>query len=260
MPGSPVAAVERVLIRARTYSRSVVMMSVPFAGRAALPFNTANSAAPPRPPARPMSRLDAELAKLTPPAEALLSNCQPHAAGQTPTCCMRRRNCTPSSLPITTTRAADWADSRPHPAQGAHRRRRWRRFPTYYVMELRQGHGGHRCAHDAVGGQEVAASKWLAEAEVEESTRPNMPAPIYWRAAGLSCAGGTTPKTSLRCIRLRAAPSMCRQYSSAAKAGLGRLSNPGRRGRMQKSACTRMLGFRGWRGRRPLGAAGAAQR
>jgi pimeloyl-ACP methyl ester carboxylesterase len=121
--GSPVAAWS-ALIRPDIF-RSVVMMSVPFAGVLALPFNTANGAAPLRPP-QTDDELDAELAKLTPPRK-YYQNYQ-RTPGQTPTCCMRRRACTPFSLPITTTRA------RTGPATGRIRsrrapRRRWRRFP-----------------------------------------------------------------------------------------------------------------------------------
>src|SRR5262249_45805658 len=102
--GSPVGA-WGALVRSDVF-RSVTLMSSPFAGVPSLPFDTANGAAPPRPP-QTADELDAELAQLHPPAPraARFPTTLGAPPRRSPTSGTRRRASTPSSAPTTTTRA-----------------------------------------------------------------------------------------------------------------------------------------------------------
>ena len=98
--GAPVACWS-ALIRPDIF-RSLTIMSSPFEGAPSLPFDTASGAPLPR-PAMTDDELDAELAKLNPPGSTI--RIISALAARTTTCCMRRKGCTTSSAPITSTRA-----------------------------------------------------------------------------------------------------------------------------------------------------------
>ena len=99
--GAPVAS-WAALVRPDIF-RSVTIMSSPFEGPPALPFNTANGAAPPASGAnRRRARRGAREAQ---PAAEVLPELSAHARRQRRTCSMRRKACTHSSARITTTRA-----------------------------------------------------------------------------------------------------------------------------------------------------------
>ncbi len=99
--GAPVAS-WGALIRPDVF-QSVAIMSSPFGGPPALPFNTANGAAPPRPPAWTTT----SSMPSSPSSIRRASTIRTTSARRAPTktCSMRRRACTTSSAPTTTTRA-----------------------------------------------------------------------------------------------------------------------------------------------------------
>ena len=209
--GSPVAAWS-ALIRPDIF-RSVVMMSVPFAGVPALPFNTANGAAPPRPP-QTDDELDAELAKLTPPRK-YYQNYQ-RTPGANADMLHAPQGLHAFFLAYYHYKSADWAGNRPHPLK-ARTAQEMAQIPTYYVMERDKGMAA-TVAPMMPSAAEIAASKWLTEAEVEVYATEYARTDSLARCRAIVRGAARPPRASLRCIRLRAAPSMCRQCSSAAKA------------------------------------------
>ena len=181
--GSPVAAWS-ALIRPDIF-RSVVMMSSPFAGVPALPFNTANGAAPPRPP-QTDDEFDAELAKLTPPRK-YYQNYQ-----RTPDANADMLHA-PQGLHAFFRayyhyKSADWAGNKPHPLK-ARTAQEMAQIPTYYVMERDKGMAA-TVAPMMPSAAEIAACKWLTEAEVEVYATEY----VHRRAAGLSCAARHGPQ------------------------------------------------------------------
>ena len=121
--GSPVAA-WCALVRPDVFRR-VVMMSSPFPGPPSLPFNTANGAAPPRPPLTD-DEFDAELAKLDPPRK-YYQNYQ-RGRGANDDMLHAPQGLPPSSAPTTTTRAPTGKRTSRIPSRRG-RPPRWRRFP-----------------------------------------------------------------------------------------------------------------------------------
>ena len=177
--GSPVAAWS-ALIRPDIF-RSVVMMSSPFAGVPGLPFNTANGAAPPRPP-QTDDELDAELAKLTPPRKYYQS--YQRAPGANADMLYAPQGLHAFFRAYYHYKSADWAGNKPHPLK-ARTAQEMAQIPTYYVMGARQGHGRHRCTHDAIGGRDRGLQ--VAHGGRGGGLRDRICAhPVHRSAAGLS--------------------------------------------------------------------------
>ena len=163
--GSPVAAY-CALARPDVFP-SVVLMSAPFPGPPALPFNIAQSAAVSAQPNNGNQKLAAALAALDPPRkhyQQYLSTRQANQDMWHP----------PQGLhaflrAFFYVKSADWPGNKPHPLK-APTAAEFAQMPTYYVMEL-----GKTMPETVAPFQpsfaEVIACKWLTESELGVYTR-----------------------------------------------------------------------------------------
>jgi pimeloyl-ACP methyl ester carboxylesterase len=115
--------------------RSVVMMSAPFGGAPAFPFNTANTPATPAPAGNPNAIYD-ELAKLSPPRKHYQRYYQTREANAN----MWKP---PQGLQAFFrayyhAKSADWKQNHPQPL-AARTAAEWAKLPRYYVMDLDKG-------------------------------------------------------------------------------------------------------------------------
>src|SRR5215510_5562644 len=158
--GAPVAS-WAALIRPDVF-RSVTILSSPFDGPPALPFNTANGAAAPR-PAITDDELDKELAKLNPPRKYYQNYQRTRGAND---------NMLHASQGLHSFfrayyhyKSADWKGNKPHPLK-ARTAAEMAQIPTYYVMERDKGMA-ETVAPFMPSAAEIAACKWLTESEVD---------------------------------------------------------------------------------------------
>ena len=158
--GSPVAAY-CALVRPDVFP-SVVLMSAPFSGPPALPFNTAESEASSVQPNTENQKLAAALAALDPPREyyqQYLSTREANYDMWHP----------PQGLhaflrAFFYVKSADWPGNKPHPLK-ARTAIELAQMPTYYVMDLGKTMP-QTVAPFQPSAAEVLASKWLTEPEL----------------------------------------------------------------------------------------------
>ncbi|MDQ2801221.1 MAG: alpha/beta hydrolase [Pseudomonadota bacterium] len=157
--GAPVAAY-CALIRPDVF-RSLALMSAPFAGPPALPFNTAGGASD-KSAATAGANIHDALAKLdrprkhyqwyysTRPADADMRHCQQgvHAFLRA----------------YFHYKSADWRGNRPFPLQ-AWTADELAKMPTYYIMDLHRGMA-ETVAPEMPSASEIAACRWLSESEL----------------------------------------------------------------------------------------------
>jgi pimeloyl-ACP methyl ester carboxylesterase len=141
--------------------RSVAMMSAPFGGAPALPFNTAN-APPVTAPAAATDAIYDDLAKLTPPRKHYQRYYQTREANE---------NMWQPPQGIHTflrayyhMKSADWKPNEPHPL-AARTAAEWAKLPRYYVMDLNKGMA-ETVAAEMPSAAEIAACRWLPDAEL----------------------------------------------------------------------------------------------
>ena len=232
--GSPVAA-WCALIRPDVF-RSVVMMSAPFAGAPALPFNTANdtsrSAAAPSGP-----DIDQQLAALPRPRKYYQRYYTTREADQ------NMRNC-PQGLHAFFRayyyyKSADWKQNQPFPLK-ARTAEEMANMPTYYVMDL----GKNMCetvAEHMPSPAEIAACKWLTEEDVE------VYATEYGRTGFQGALNGYRRGADARLsAELQTFSGRTIDVPScfiSGKSDWGVYQTPGAVDRMRNSACTKMVGF-----------------
>jgi pimeloyl-ACP methyl ester carboxylesterase len=177
--GSPVAA-WCALLRPDVF-RSVVLMSAPFAGPPALPFDTHRN---PAPAMSPTERLLSDLAALprprkhyqwyysTPEADADM-----HGAPQGVHDFLRAYyHC----------KSADWAGNRPHPLSGP-TADALALLPTYYVMDAASGMA-ETAAAEMPDAAAIAACRWLPDATLrvysDEYARTGFQGGLQWYRCG----------------------------------------------------------------------------
>jgi pimeloyl-ACP methyl ester carboxylesterase len=228
--GSPVAA-WCALLRPDVF-RSVVMMSAPFAGPPALPFNTADSPAAP-PPDDPVHR---ELAALPRPRKhyhwyysTRAADADMHDAPQGVHDFLRA---------YYHHKSADWKANQPHPLNS------WSaaelaKLPTYYVMDLAKTMP-ETVAEEMPDAATIVANQWLPDRELAvysaEYERNGFQGGLQWYRCGTSGAFNAELETwSGRTIDVPAAFIAGRQ-------DWGTYQRPGVFEAMQASACTQFLG------------------
>jgi pimeloyl-ACP methyl ester carboxylesterase len=213
--------------------RSVALMSAPFAGPPALPFDTADN--PPQPKS-PDNGVHDELAKLdrprkhyqwyysTRPADADMWRC-------------------PQGVHAFLRgyfhyKSADWEGNKPFPLKS------WTagelaKMPTYYIMDL-QKNMAETVAPEMPSAAEIASCQWLPENELRvystEYERTGFQGGLQWYRARTQ--GLYDTELQLFSGRTIDVPSMF----IAGKSDWGTYQRPGSFERMQQSACTRMLG------------------
>src|SRR5439155_20867427 len=158
--GSPVAAWCSV-VRPDMF-RSVVLMSAPFAGPPALPFNTAEAPRPSDTAGAPADSIYDDLARLTPPRKHYQRYYSTREAND------EMRN-PPQGLHAFLRayyhmKSADWKQNQPFPLK-ARTAEEWARLPRYYVMDLNKGMA-ETVAPEMPSASEVAACKWLPDNEL----------------------------------------------------------------------------------------------
>ena len=231
--GSPLAG-WCALVRPDVF-RSVVMMSAPFGGPPALPFNTAD--APRAAGGRaPPTRIYDELAALTPPRKHYQRYYSTREAND-------NMWHAPQGIHAFLRayyhmKSADWKQNQPHPL-AARTASEWAKLPRYYVMDLDKGMA-ETVAPEMPSAAEIAACKWLPDAELtvysEEYGRTGFQGGLQGYRVGSS--GRFTPELQLFSGRTIDVPSMF----IGGKSDWGVYQNPGALERMQKTVCTKMQG------------------
>jgi len=213
--------------------RSVALMSAPFAGPPALPFDTANR---PVQQAAPEADIHDELAKLRRPRKHYQwyystrpANADMHDCPQGVHAFLRG---------YFHHKSADWPDNKPFPL------RSWTagelaKMPTYYIMDLHKNMAETVTAEMPSAAQ-IAACRWLPENELAvyaaEYRRTGFQGGLQWYRRGTG--GIDTAELQLLSGRTIDVPSMF----IAGRSDWGTYQRPGNFERMQQSVCTRMLG------------------
>jgi len=229
--GSPLAG-WCALVRPDVF-RSVTMMSAPFGGPPALPFDTADAAA--RAAAAPADPIYDELATLNPPRKHYQRYYTTREANE---------NMWHASQGIHAflrayyhMKSADWTPNRPAPL-AARTAAEWAKLPRYYVMDLGKGMA-ETVAPEMPSSAAIAANKWLPDAELkvysEEYGRTGFQGGLEGYRTGSS--GRFTAEQQLFAGRTIDVPSMF----IGGKSDWGVYQNPGALERMQKVACTKMV-------------------
>ena len=235
--GSPVAAY-CALIRPDVF-RSVVLMSAPFDGVPALPFDTANESAALAdgvPAAAPASDLHADLARLARPRKHYQWYYSTRSADA------EMRHCAQGVHAFLRAyyhhKSADWPGNQPF-ALSARSAAEFAKLPDYYVMDL------HKSMSETVAAQmpsaaQIAACTWLPDAELAvysaEFSRTGFQGALQWYRC-------RTDGVSNDDLRLFSGHSVdVPSCFIGGRSDWGPRQSPGALQRMQTSACTRMHG------------------
>ena len=230
--GSPVAA-WCALLRPDVF-RSVVLMSAPFPGPPAVPFDTANNTQAGE--AKSRRSIHDDLASLDPPRKHYHWYYSTRAADP------NMRHCPQGIHAFLRAyyhhKSADWPQNRPFRLQS------WTagelaKLPTYYIMELDKGMAETVAPHMPTAA-EIAACKWLTEAELgvysSEYARTGFQGGLNWYRVRTS--GKFDSEIEVFSGRTIDVPSCF----ISGKSDWGVYQVPGAVEKMQTSACTRMLG------------------
>ena len=222
------AASFHALVRPDIFKR-MVLMSAPFGGVAAVPFDTADKPPAPKPP-----DIHAALAVLPRPRKHYQWYQSTREANENQ---WRAKQGVHDFLrAYYHHKSADWKANKPYELRG------WiaeelARMPTYYIMDLAEGMA-ETVAKEMPSAAEIAANEWLTDAELKvysgEYARTGFQGGLNWyrvRTAGLiereyaAFTGRTIDQPST--------------FISGAS-DWGNYQSPGALARMQKSACTDM--------------------
>ena len=233
--GSPVAA-WCALLRPDVF-RAVVLMSAPFAGPPALPFDTAGGALQGDARAGPSRRsIHDDLAALEPPRKHY------HWYYSTREADGNMRNCPQGIHAFLRAyyhhKSADWKGNRPFPLKS------WSAgelagLPTYYIMERDKGMA-ETVAAEMPSAAEIAACTWLTEEELAvygaEFARTGFQGGLNWYRCRTS--GKFDAELEVFSGRTIDVPSLF----ISGQSDWGVYQVPGALETMQARACTRMLG------------------
>jgi pimeloyl-ACP methyl ester carboxylesterase len=233
--GSPVAAWS-ALIRPDVF-RSVVLMSSPFDGVPSLPFNTANGAPFPK---KPMTddEFDAELAKLDPPRK-YYRNYQ-RSPGANDDMLKAPQGLHAFFRAYYHYKSADWPGNKPHPLK-ARTAEELAQVPTYYVMEKDKGMAA-TVAPFMPSPAEIAACKWLTEAEVEVYATEYARTQFTGALQGYRVRRGSDPKSIAEMHTFSGRAIDVPSLFIAGASDWGMYQTPGAIERMQGTSCTWLLG------------------
>jgi pimeloyl-ACP methyl ester carboxylesterase len=234
--GAPVAAWS-ALIRPDIF-RSLALMSSPFAGAPSLPFNTANGAAPPRPPLGD-DELDAEMAKLDRPRK-YYQNYQ-RTRGANDDMLHAPQGLHAFLRAYYHYKSADWKGNKPFPLK-ARTAEEMSKIPTYYVMDKDKGMA-ETVAAEMPSAAEIAACKWLTDAELDVYVTEYGRTGFTGALQGYRVRRGSDPKTIAELQTFSGRTIDVPSIFIAGKSDWGVYQTPGAVETMQKSACTRMVGF-----------------
>jgi pimeloyl-ACP methyl ester carboxylesterase len=214
--------------------RSVVMMSAPFGGPPALPFNTADA---PRPPAAaPADTIYDELAALKPPRKHYQRYYQTREANDN--LWHAPQGVHAFLRAYYHMKSADWIENRPAPL-AARTASEWAKLPRYYVMDLDKGMAA-TVAPEMPSAAAIAACKWLPDEELKvysgEYSRTGFQGGLQgYRIGSVARFASELQLFSGRTIDQ---PSLF----IGGKSDWGVYQNPGALERLQKTVCTKMAG------------------
>jgi pimeloyl-ACP methyl ester carboxylesterase len=234
--GAPVAS-WAALIRPDIF-RAVTIISSPFEGPPSLPFDTANGAAAPR-RAPTDDELDAELAKLNPPRK-YYQNYQ-RTRGANDNMLHAPQGLHAFFRAYYHYKSADWKGNMPHPLK-ARTAAEMAQIPTYYVMEKDKGMA-ETVAPFMPSAAEIAACKWLTEAEVEVYATEYGRTTFTGALQGYRVRRGSDPKSVAEMLTFSGRTIDVPSMYIAGKSDWGVYQTPGAVEKMQTSACTHMVGF-----------------
>jgi pimeloyl-ACP methyl ester carboxylesterase len=230
--GSPLAG-WCALVRPDVF-RSVVMMSAPFGGPPALPFNTADAA--PGTAGNPPDTIYDELAALSPPRKHYQRYYTTRDANEN--MWHARQGIHAFLRAYYHMKSADWKQNKPAPL-AARTASEWAKLPRYYVMDLDKGMA-ETVAAEMPTAAEIAACQWLPDSELSvystEYGRTGFQGGLEGYRTGSS--GRFTAEQQLFSGRTIDVPSLF----IGGKSDWGVYQNPGALERLQKTVCTRMLG------------------
>jgi pimeloyl-ACP methyl ester carboxylesterase len=229
--GSPLAA-WCALTRPDVF-RSVTMMSAPFAGPPALPFDTADAPAGGAPAA--VDTIYDELAALTPPRKHYQRYYTTREANE------NMWHATQGVHAFLRAyyhmKSADWTQNHPAPLT-ARTASEWAKLPRYYVMDLDKGMA-ETVAAEMPSPAAIATNRWLPDAELRvystEYGRTGFQGGLEGYRTGASSR--FTSEQQLFAGRTIDVPSMF----IGGRSDWGVYQNPGALERMQKVACTKMI-------------------
>ena len=214
--------------------RSVVMMSAPFGGPPALPFNTADTPRPPAPAAA--DPIYDELAALKPPRKHYQRYYQTREANDN--MWHAPQGVHAFLRAYYHMKSADWTQNRPAPL-AARTASEWAKLPRYYVMDLDRGMAA-TVAPEMPSAAAIAACKWLPDEELKvysgEYGRTGFQGGLEgYRVGSVARFASELQLFSGRTIDQ---PSMF----IGGKSDWGVYQNPGALERLQKTVCTKMTG------------------
>ena len=234
--GAPVAS-WATLIRPDIF-RTLTIMSSPFEGAPSLPFNTANGAPIPK-PALTDDELDAELAKLNPPRK-YYQNYQ-RTRGANDNMLHAPQGLHAFFRAYYHYKSADWKGNKPHPLK-ARTAEEMAQIPTYYVMEKDKGMA-ETVAPFMPSPAEIAACKWLTEAEVEVYATEYKRTGFSGALQGYRVRRGSDPKSIAEMLTFSGRTIDVPSMYIAGKSDWGVYQTPGAVDKMRATACTHMAGF-----------------
>jgi len=234
--GAPIAS-WAALIRPDIF-RTVAIMSSPFEGPPALPVDSANGAAAPR---RAISddELDAELAKLNPPRK-YYQNYQ-RSRGANDNMLHAPQGLHAFFRAYYHYKSADWKGNKPHPLK-ARTAEEMAQIPTYYVMEKDKGMA-ETVAPFMPSPAEIAACKWLTEAEVEVYATEYGRTGFTGALQGYRVRRGSEPKSVDEMLTFSGRTIDVPSMYIAGNSDWGVYQTPGAVDKMRTTACTHMSGF-----------------
>lgn len=234
--GAPVAS-WAALVRPDIF-RSLAILSSPFEGPPALPFDTANGAALPR-PAPTDDELDAELAKLTPPRK-YYQNYQ-RTPGANDDMLHAPQGLHAFFRAYYYYKSADYAGNKPHPLK-ARTAAELAQIPTYYVMEKGKSMAATAAAMMPSPAY-IAGCKWLTEPEVEVYATEYARTQFNGALQGYRVRRGSEPKSLAEMRTFSGRTVDVPSLFIGGKSDWGVYQTPGAAEKMQTSACTKMVSF-----------------
>jgi pimeloyl-ACP methyl ester carboxylesterase len=234
--GAPVASWS-ALIRPDIF-RSVTIMSSPFEGPPALPFDTANGAPPPR-QAINDDELDRELAKLNPPRK-YYQNYQ-RTRGANDDMLHAPQGLHAFFRGYYYSKSADYKGNNPHPLK-ARTAEEMAQIPNYYVMERDKGMAA-TAASFMPSAEYIANCKWLTEAEVDVYATEYGRTGFTGALQGYRVRRGSDPRSIAEMQTFSGRAIDVPSQFIAGKSDWGVYQTPGAVDKMRTTACSHMAGF-----------------
>jgi pimeloyl-ACP methyl ester carboxylesterase len=232
--GSPIASWAS-LVRPDVF-RSVVMMSSPFAGPPALPFNTSDMPQANAAKGAPVDAIDEELAALNPPRKYYQKYYTTRPANED--IWHPPQGIHAFLRAYYHMKSADWKQNGPFPLK-ARIASEWAKLPRYYVMDLNKNMA-QTVAPEMPSAAAIAACKWLPDDELRVYSSEFGRTGFQGGLNGYRVRWSVKDPAELRLFSGRSidVPSLF----VSGKSDWAVFQTPGDFEKMQKTGCTRLLG------------------